>query len=235
MIAEGLVYLRSLPATPPAFRRHLGEAVGLWARGRRQRIAWAPHVANASGLIDTTIDDIKPRRKVAILGSGPLFDVPLEALARNFAEVILIDRAHLSTTSRRVSRYANVRREWRDLAGGLKFLGEIADLDWVVSMNLLSQLGAGGPEGKERETIDRHLDALTALPCAVTLVTDLDYRIFDRSGKRLEEFDLMHGRKLPARELQWKWEVAPLGEEGPDIRRVHSVAAWANWHAARKQ
>src|SRR5690606_34576613 len=36
MLAEGIVYLLSLRQTPPAFRRHLVDAVGLWARGRRQ-------------------------------------------------------------------------------------------------------------------------------------------------------------------------------------------------------
>jgi hypothetical protein len=167
-----------------------------------------------------------------VLGSGPLFDVPLESLARTFGEVILIDQAHLSTINGRIRRYANIRRDWRDLAPGLEFLGEIPDLDWVISINLLSQLGRDATGGEERAMIDRHLDGLAALACPVTLVTDFDYRVFDEAGRLLEEFDLMHGRALPAPELQWKWEVAPLGEEGSGIRRVHSVAAWANWHGA---
>ena len=97
MLAELLVYAASYRATPPAFRRHLGEAIGLWARGQRQTRAWAPHLANSRGLIDTTIDDLDRRRTVVVLGSGPLFDVPVESLARTFERVILVDQAHLST------------------------------------------------------------------------------------------------------------------------------------------
>lgn len=235
MIAEGLVYLRSWSATPPAFRRHVAEAVGLWGRGQRQAAAWAPHIANTSGLIDTSIDDIQPRRKVAILGSGPLFDVPLEALARNFGEVLLIDQAHLSTIRKRVGRYPNVKLVWQDIAPGLGFLGDIPELDWVVSVNLASQLGRAAPEGEERAAIERHLNDLSALPAASTLITDLDFRIFDESGDLREEFDLMHGIKLPKSDLHWKWELAPLGEEGIRSRRVHGVAAWSDWNAASRR
>src|SRR5688572_29674295 len=64
MLAEAIVYLRSLGRTPPRFRRHLAGAVGLWARGVRQSGAWRPHIAETRGLIDTLIDDIKPRRTV---------------------------------------------------------------------------------------------------------------------------------------------------------------------------
>ncbi len=232
MLAEALVYLQSLPATPARFRRNLYDAVGLWARGRRQVSAWAPHVANTRGLIDTTIDDIAPRRTVVVLGSGPLFDVPLESLARTFARVILVDHAHLSTINRRLARYGNIERQWRDLSAGtdpLSFLRDIADLDWVISVNLASQLARGAPAGHERAVIDAHLDALGALPCRVTLVTDVDYRITDNAGTVIEEADLLHGRTLPKPDLTWKWEVAPFGEEKPGTRRVHQVDAWLDW------
>lgn len=231
MLAEALVYLQSLPATPAGFRRNLYDAVGLWARGRRQASAWAPHIANTRGLIDTTIDDIAPRRTVVVLGSGPLFDVPLESLARTFARVILVDHAHLSTINRRLARYGNIERQWRDLngIGALDFLYKIPDLDWVISVNLASQLARGGPEGHERAAIDAHLDALGALPCRVTLVTDVDYRITDNTGTVVDEADLLHGRTPPKPDLTWKWEVAPFGEEKSDTRRVHQVDAWLDW------
>ena len=45
MLAELFVYAASYRPTPPAFRPHLSEAVGLWARGQRQTRAWAPHLA----------------------------------------------------------------------------------------------------------------------------------------------------------------------------------------------
>jgi hypothetical protein len=237
MLTELSVYLPSLFQTPPAFRRHLADAVGLWARGRRQAKAWVPHVANTRGQIDMAIDEMASRRTVAVLGSGPLFDVPLESLARTFKTVVLVDQAHLSSTNARVRRYPNVRREWRDLSAAttnapLAFLSDIGDLDWVISINLLSQLGRTAPEGEEQRVIASHLSALAALPCRATLFTDIDYRVVDRSGKVIEETDLLYGYTMPTADLGWKWEVAPFGEESPETRRVHRVCAWLDWRRA---
>ena len=237
MLAEFLVYAASYKATPPAFRQHLGDAVGLWRRGERQARAWAPHLAKARGLIDSTIDDIPLRRTVVVLGSGPLFDIPLESLARTFERVVLVDRAHLSTIGPRLRPYGNIERQWRDLsrvAEGepLEFLGEISGLDWVISPCLVSQLAEKAPEGEQRRAVDSHLDALSGLPCPVTLITDLDYRVFNRHGVMLDHADLLFGRKVPRTGLRWKWEVAPFHEEHRHTRRVHSVAAWPDWRHA---
>lgn len=237
MFAEALVMARSWQATPPAFRPYLAEAVGLWARGQRQMRAWAPHLANARGLIDTTIDDMTRRRTVVVLGSGPLFDLPLESLGRTFERVVLVDRAHLATIRPRIGRYRNVALEWRDLspvscADPLAFLGGIRDLDWVISTSIVSQLARAAGEGGERRVVDAHLDALTRLDCAVTLISDIDYRVVNRHGVVRENQDLWWGREVPRSGLRWKWEVAPFGEESRDLRRVHTVAAWPDWHAA---
>lgn len=238
MLAEISVWLMSLAATPPGFRRHVSEAVGLWARGRRQAKAWVPHISQARGIIDTSIDEMASRRSVVVLGSGPLFEVPLESLARTFETVHLVDRAHLWTIRGRTRRYSNIALDWRDLSGAnsldpLAFVREITDVDWVISSNLLSQLANAAPEGTERAQIDAHLAALASLPCRATLITDLNYRIVDNMGEVTEEGDLMYGRELPEPDASWKWEVAPFGEEAPDTRRVHRVAAWLDWrHAA---
>ncbi|MEO8756241.1 MAG: hypothetical protein ABI398_00620 [Devosia sp.] len=235
MLVESFVFARSVQRTPAAFRRHLAGSIGLWARGQRQFRAWTPHINKTLAVLDTTIDDIASRRTVAVLGSGPLFDVPIESLARTFKRVLLIDLSHLSTTDRRLRPYANVERVWRDLAppgdaSPLAFLSDIADLDWVISVNLLSQIGEAAADGNERQTIDNHLAGLTALPMPVTLVTDVDYRVFDRAGTLIEDVDLMHGYALPAPESRWLWEVAPFGEEAPDARRIHTVFAYPDWH-----
>lgn len=234
-LAQNLIYLRSYQPTPAAFRPHLIGAIGLWARGQRQFRAWTPHLNKTLAVLDTTIDDIASRRTVAVLGSGPLFDVPLESLARTFDRVLLIDLAHLSTIDHRVDRYPNVERIWRDLAPEedphpLAFLDDIPELDWVISVNLLSQIARAAPEGAERAAIDAHLEGLSVLAMPVTLITDVDYRIFDRAGTLLEEMDLMHGRPLPVPDSRWLWEVAPFGEEAPDTRRIHTVRAYADWN-----
>lgn len=237
MLAELFVYAASYRATPPAFRPHLAEAVGLWARGERQGRAWAPHLANSRGLIDTTIDDFARRRTVVVLGSGSLFDVPVESLARTFSRVILVDRIHLSVIRPRVERYGNVECQWRDLSpetsdAALQFLAGIGDLDWVISVSLVSQLARAAAEARARHVVDSHLDTLARLDCPVTLITDLDYRVFNRHGVVRDSADLLHGRRVPRTGLRWKWEVAPFGEESRTTRRVHSVAAWPDWRQA---
>lgn len=233
MLAELRVHAASRRITPPAFQPHLADAVRYWARGERQTRAWAPHLANARGLIDTTIDDIPVRRTVAVLGSGPLFEVPLESLARTFDRVLLIDRAHLSTIRPRLGRYTNIELQWRDLSAAdaidLAFLGGVDGLDWVISSNLLGEMAATVPPEQSRNTIERHLTALAAMPCPATLITDIDYRVFNRHGVVLDSADLMRGRPLPRSGLRWKWEAAPFGAGHHHMRRVHTVSAWADW------
>jgi hypothetical protein len=233
MITQALMYARSVPATPAAFRRHLGPAVAYWGHGVRQFRAWTPHLSKMRSLLDTTLDDIPSRRTVAVLGSGPLFDIPIETLARVFDRVLLVDRAHLASIDRRTRRYANIERIWHDLSPAspnpLGFLSGIEDLDWVISSTLVSELGRDAPEGAARAAVDAHIDGLSALACAVTLIADVDARTLDRAGGLLEEIDLLHGRTLPRPDNRWLREVAPFGEESPAWRRVHAIAAWPLW------
>lgn len=235
MLAELVAYATSYSRTPPAFRPHLMASAKYWARGDRQNRAWAPHLAHARGLLDTTIDDFPVRRAVAVLGSGPLFDLPLESLARTFERVVLVDRVHLSRIDGRIARYRNVELEWRDLSppGGLSFLHDIAGLDWVISANVASGLAAEASLGEAHAAVDRHLDALATLPCPVTLITDLDYRVFNRHGIIRDSGDMLHGRPMPRSGLRWKWEVAPFREEARHTRRVHYVGAWPDWRMAQ--
>ena len=237
MLTELAVPGRTYLATPPEFRRHVPEALGYWWRGEKRRKAWAPHMSNARGLIDTGIDDLTMRRTVVVLGSGPLFDIPLESLARNFARVVLIDRVHPASITPRLRRYDNVEIRHRDLAvasgeNALAFLAAIPDLDWVISANLLGALADAVADGMARRAVDSHLDGLAGLPCPATLVADLDYRVVNRHGVVRESGDLLHGREVPRTGLRWKWEVAPFGTEHRHLRRVHSVAAWWDWRQA---
>lgn len=234
MLADLTAFARSYRQTPPAFRPFVGAAVRDWSRGNRHLRAWAPHMANSRGLIDTAIDDLEHRRTVVVLGSGALLEIPLEALGRTFERVVLVDRAHLAPVRRRCAPYGNVTHQWRDLTprgadDGLGFLAEIGDLDWVISANLVSTLGRAAPPEAAAPTVARHLDGLAALACPATLLTDLDYRVFNRHGVLLDSADLLHGYPLPRSGLRWKWEAAPFGADAPHTRRVHYVGAWTDW------
>jgi hypothetical protein len=117
----------------------------------------------------------------------------------------------------------------------LSFLSDIADLDWVVSVNLLSQLADGAPEGMERRAVDTHLAALATLSCPATLITDVTADVADCSGALVERVDLLHGRSLPRPDAHWQWDIAPFGEDGAATRRVHYVAAYGNWREAGRR
>lgn len=234
MLIEALIYAASYLDTPAPFRPHLYGAVGLWSRGRRQTRAWTPHAERTSALITQAMSAIAPRRTVVVLGSGPLFDVPVETLAQAFGKVLLVDRAHIAPAYKRTRPHDNVRHDWRDLsaattANPLGFLAAIPDLDWVISVNILSQLGIGAPFGRERRVVDSHLDDLARLRCPVTLVTDTDYQTLDINGRRKDGFDLLFGRPMPRPDHRWTWEVAPFGEEDPATRRTHSVSFYRDW------
>jgi len=237
MLFESLVYAASLFGAPASSRPFIYEAVGLWGRGRRHRKAWKSHTTNTKDIITQTIASVRQRRTVVVLGSGPLFDVPLKALSQAFETVILVDRVHLAPARLKARSLGNVELQWRDLsaasqANPLDFLVTLPTLDWVISVNLVSQLAQGAPDDHERHVIDEHLDGLTALPCPVTLITDIDYQMLDKAGRVTERYDLLYGRPMPGSPHRWRWDLAPLGEEGRSTRRVHTVAAYPHWNRA---
>lgn len=234
MLLESLVYAASILGAPASSRPFVYEAVALWGRGRRQRKAWKSHTTNTQDIITRTIASVTPCRTVVVLGSGSLFDVPLKALSQAFKTVILVDRVHLAPARLKARLLGNVECQWRELsaashAAPLGFLQTVPELDWVISVNLVSQLAVGAPGGKERQVIDAHLDGLTTLARPVTLVTDIDYQVLDKAGRITESYDLLYGRPMPASANRWLWDVVPFGEEDRSTRRVHAVAAYPNW------
>src|SRR5262249_42904340 len=99
------------------------------------------------------------RRKAVILGSGMLYDVPVEELSTAFREVLLVDIVHPLENWLPSLRYKNLRRVTADVTGTAEHVFRVAklpgatlprtepslflddhDVDLVVSLNLLSQL-----------------------------------------------------------------------------------------------
>ena len=99
------------------------------------------------------------RRNALVVGSGLLFDVPLEALSRQFGSVVLVDIVHAWSVHREACRFSNVQLVPLDVTGVVErchalarlkapaplpqhpvecFVGEHFDL--VASVNVLSQL-----------------------------------------------------------------------------------------------
>lgn len=157
MLREALEYLTT--PCPPLARRHgyLAEMVALGARYRRQRAAWAPHVARCHDFIADAIRDRPKGGRALVVGSGRLIEVPLPVLAERFDEVVLVDMLHIWSVRRAARRCGHVRVATADITGTLAALdGMSADklplpapappdlpgerFAFAVSCNLLSQL-----------------------------------------------------------------------------------------------
>lgn len=157
MLREAFDYL-STPC-PPLVRQfgYLSEAVALGARHRRQRKAWAPHVAECRRFVSEAASRVPRGGRALLAGSGLLIEIPLPDLARRFDEVVLADVVHTWSVRREVRRFANVRLVALDVTGTLEPLAETLagkasppapnppDLPgerfaFAVSCNLLSQL-----------------------------------------------------------------------------------------------
>lgn len=137
---------------------YLKELIAMEARHKRCFDAWASHLRECRTLIGKASEGIK-HKKVTVLGSGLLLDIPLEDLAETFEEVQLVDILHMPAVQKQAQAFANVTLISTDLSGiaeaTLDHVEEgrtgplpaasidaelFANSDLVVSANLLTQL-----------------------------------------------------------------------------------------------
>jgi hypothetical protein len=137
---------------------YLDELIGIGAQRGRCWDDWQPHLDRSQALIRQAALACPRRRKVVVLGSGRLFDVPLDDLAAAFGQVVLLDLVHPLPVRWRCRRLANVQLEYADVTAVAEQVYEAAgagsplprsqptlllddtDVDLVVSVNLVSQL-----------------------------------------------------------------------------------------------
>lgn len=256
----------ALRLVTPAGRmtRRLGlltESVALWARGRRQRKAWAAHHQRCRAVVAEVVAELPRHRMAVVLGSGLVRDVPLALLCARFQRVLLVDAVHLPQVRLHVALRRNVTLLTRDLSGVMDWLAgmrnERADpvaelvanesIDLVISANLLSQLAwpvadwleanparaAALPVDLPARCIAWHLEDLRRFKARVCLISDVEMVERDRAGIVVERLDLMRGVALPPADESWDWSVAPFGEMARDREAVHRVCAWRDLgHAA---
>ena len=235
----------------------LTESVSLWARGLRQRKAWADHHTRCRAVVAEIIVTLPQRRTAVILGSGMLRDVPIEELSAKFERVLLIDAVHLPPVRLRMHFHRNVDLVTQDLSGVMGWLAGESDrrldplpdlaadpaVDLVVSANLLSQLAwpvehwlEDHPAETKRLPADLparciawHLADLRRFPGRVVLLSDVEMIERDRAGAITERLDLMRGISLPPADENWDWPVAPFGEADRDRENIHRVQAWRDF------
>jgi hypothetical protein len=261
MLAELL--LRLTQTAPPEIRRLglVRDAVWLWSRATRRRKAWAAHEARCHAVVERALAPLDRRRSVVVLGSGLCRDVPIGRLTSLFTRVILVDVVHLWPVRLRLARFRNIEFITRDITGLARWIAGYADdrgdpladlradssIDLVISANLLSQIAicpedwldrhparaAQLPADLPEQAVRWHLDDLAAFRCPVCLISDIDMKVIDRAGTVQERMNLVADLPMPAPDDAWDWPVAPFGEIGRRVERIHRVHAYVRWNAAR--
>jgi hypothetical protein len=121
-------------------------------------------------------------------------------------------------------------------------------VDFTVSVNLLSQLGwvpgwylkrshsKSAIEEFQRHLVEAHLEYLRIIPGHTALITDYQWQTLPTPDAQTrlgltasEPWDVLHGRRLPAPDKTWDWDIAPAPERDPDYNFVASVAFFRDW------
>jgi hypothetical protein len=258
MLTEWLIYL-SADCSPAARKLgYLRESIAIRSRYRRCKAAWQPHLENSRSALLESLHACRSFRTALVLGSGLLLDIPLRELAGRFENVWLVDLVHLPEVRRAIRPYANVRCFSRDITGFTEQMSALSPnnfelmppaifldeqhIDWVASVNLLSQLpllplrwlrehfpeiGEDALENWSAGLMRQHLDYLAAFAAPVCLLTDMEQTTRGREGEVIECVDLEAKIGLEGKVIsQWRWDIAPEGEIVPQINRFHHVAAY---------
>ncbi|GAB6126973.1 hypothetical protein [Humidesulfovibrio idahonensis] len=263
MLFEALHYARARLGGEPNPHGHLTELVGIWARHRRQRQAWAGHLERARGLCLHAAEATSPqaRRTALVYGGGILNDVPLERLAALFGRVVLADMAFLPRTVRLAKALGNVSLLHADMTGVLHAAppAEPADLpvpdltlgqagpDFAYSANVLSQLPLAPLAVMERTCPDLDPERRKAYGAALVRA-HLDALaalpcpvclVADTTERGLAggvaqyEDDLLYGVRPDLTGESWIWRLAPRGEAHPELDIERQVLGVRDVHAAR--
>lgn len=260
MILELLEYLTTPCRWSVRRLGYLNGQLGLKVRHRQCRRAWSPHLEQTRQFIRRSLMECPRRQRAVILGSGHARDVPLADLASTFREVVLVDIIHPWNVRAAALRYRNVRLVQADVTGAADQLvrtrhpgqplpisqptlfRDDSEVDFVVSVNLLSQLPyvpglyleRTGRDEAEIEAygqhlIHSHLDYLRQLSGVVCLITDVEKWVLDSAGRVQDRLDLLYGVSVPNPDREWIWDHVPRPLASGDFAYQRRVFAYQNW------
>lgn len=263
MLNEMWLWLRAQCGKPARQLGHLSEAIALDARARRQHARWQTHLHNSRQAILRVAAQCPRTRCAVILGSGSCHDVPLAELAAQFDQLVLVDIVHLPLVHARIKPFSNVQLLQQDLTGVVAMLADChgrvdaetlarwplslpavlqrADIDFVASVNLLSQLPVKPIEYLQDHAtsltltdlnafawrlLRAHVDALRQLKVPVCLISDDVQRTWSRHQELIEHIVLLDTLGLTGQVFaRWQWPIAPPGELPDGQHAEHEVAA----------
>lgn len=241
---------------------YVREARLIAKRARDLEPAWSGHIQATRRCIEASVDLCRRRRTVVVVGSGALLDVPLDVLGRAFDRVVLLDIFHTRATRRAVRKRSNVVLLPTDVTGVVRrvFVAarrravgrlpksdppvlDVRDVDLIISVNLLSQLGVipcnflkghhpaippAQLDAFTRDLIDAHLRWLVQSAERVCLITDVE-RTESLTGGAVIRKDIVAGVDLPRPDDMWDWRIAPLGGIYSDREVTHHVHAFRDF------
>lgn len=255
MILETLEWLATPAPRPLRDLGYLSELIAIGARHRRCAAAWADHLARSRQVILETAETAPRRRTAVVLGSGRLLDVPLAELAALFQSVVLVDVLHPLPVRWQARQYSNVTLLAQDITGTAEVLhawrpGQAfpvprgfdllhrKDVDFVVSLNLLSQLGVlpiewiekqAGPAGRaaaesfSAALTRTHLDDLARCRARVCLIGDVEWWRAGPDGAVVERASSIDELTAPPAIAEWIWPIAPAPEADPRLSQFRRV------------
>lgn len=139
---------------------------GIINRYLRESGGWDEHLQKTKNYILSCADKHE-NRKVVVMGSGWLLDVPVEELVEKFEEVVLVDIVHPRQITNKLKKYKNIKLIESEVTGFVEpvyesfkkkskgevlelqkisseidkeLLDEIQSASYIVSVNLLNQL-----------------------------------------------------------------------------------------------
>ena len=139
---------------------YVSDQLGIRDRFLRESGNWKSHLDNTQRFILEAARKTRNHHAVMVLGSGWLYDVPIDELSQMFESVALVDIVHPEPVKIRTAKLPNVRLVTTDLTGGavqqaMNLPSFQSFVDWlptaspdlnfdgfdlVVSVNLLNQL-----------------------------------------------------------------------------------------------
>jgi hypothetical protein len=255
MLFELISYFTSKVSPEARAFGHLYEAIALIEREKRCHQHWMTHREASKQFIAESIAYAKKKNAVLVLGSGPLHEIPIDILAKQFGRVDLVDMVHLKSTKDGLAFYKNIRFIEADVTEleaeilkhktivhqpPTRFLNEKYDL--VISANLLSQLSyhikgflekKAEPKLSEQEIEDfsykvslDHVQYLQKFACPVVLITDVETNLLNAEEKVIGLESPYIDFPLPSPKRDWWWNVAPIPEYSKTIAIKMKVAAF---------
>lgn len=221
-------FIRSLRARSPRWARKLGlvyEHAAIASRHRRVRSSWQPHLDTSRELIRDAMSRCVRWDRALVIGAGDCLDVPVDALAGRFAQVILADVV-VSPVARRLAarRRDTIRCVMWDATGALEKLA--ARREMVTSQQareIFDQADPGPPPGGEPDLVvsANCLSQLGLVPGHALPAARRDEGLADRCGTAAARKHLawLAGRAGAVRVLIADTARVDLAPDGRELKR----------------